>query len=459
MAEGFLRKENPVRFFALALGISWFFWFWVILFQWNVWTFPAVIFGALGLLGPALAEIILVFLSNDAEQKRDYWSRIFDVRRIKLKWQPVIWLIFPAINLTAILLALLSGSHMPDFARAKEFLLQPWRIIPFALFILAFGPIPEELGWRGYALDSLQARFNALASSLILGLLWAVWHIPLFFMNGTYQHDKLGFLTGNFWSFMYGPFIISVLFTWIYNNNNRSTLSAILFHFMTNFTGELLPATGLSGIYGNILLTILSLTVVIVWGPETLTGKGRIRGIFPHQLSFILDFPLRRLILSPEELANRLHLREDSRVLEIGPGSGYFSVEVAKRIPKGHLELLDVQEEMLEKVRKKIESTGNERVGFTKGDAVRLPYRDCEFDIVFLVSVLGETPDALACMENIFRVLRPSGVLSVTEQPGDPDFLSMAEVSNLAKKCGFEFMESFGKGRNFTINFRKPPYV
>src|ERR1051325_3476977 len=80
------------------------------------------------------------------------------------------------------------------------------------------------------------------------------------------------------------------------------------------------------------------------------------RKVFPHQLSRLIDNPLRRLLLSPRTLVNRLDLSETSRVLEVGPGSGYLSVELAERIPRGELVLLDLQPEMLSKARRKVES-------------------------------------------------------------------------------------------------------
>ncbi len=264
-------KANPWCFFILALGISWFFWMWVILLGWNVFTFPAVILGALGLFGPAIAEIILISHTHDKEEWRDYWQRVFDIRRIGKRWHLVIWLTFPVLNAVAILLSVLTGSPSPGFETAKNLLSEPWKILPFMIFILLFGPLPEELGWRGYALDGLQARYNALVSSLILGVIWALWHIPLFFMKGTFQHDQLRFCTLSFWTYILGPVIISILFTWIYNNTNRSTLSAILFHFMINFTAEFIPLTEQARIYSLILVTVLSIVVVVIWGPKTLT--------------------------------------------------------------------------------------------------------------------------------------------------------------------------------------------
>ncbi|MHA1687475.1 MAG: hypothetical protein ACTSYD_13915 [Candidatus Heimdallarchaeaceae archaeon] len=158
-------------------------------------------------------------------------------------------------------------------------------------------------------------------------------------------------------------------------------MSAIFFHFAVIFSGELIPLTPQGRIYSTVFVTVMTVGVVVFWGPETLTKKkdkgkkmnkiskkkGIIRrffgkGVCPYQLSFILDSTLRKLILSPEKLADRLHLKEDSKVLELGCESGYFSVEVAKRLPKGHLELLDLQKfEFVEKFGRKRNFTVNFR--------------------------------------------------------------------------------------------------
>ena len=266
-----ISKANPWKFFALALGISWFFWIWVILLGWDVFTFPAIIFGALGLFGPAIAEIILISHTYDKEQWRDYWQRVFDIRRISKKWHLVIWLTFPVLNTLAFLLSVLASSSSLEFETARNLISEPLRIFPFVIFILLYGPLPEELGWRGYALDGLQARYSALFSSLILGVVWALWHLPLFFMKGQWQHDVLKFGTLDFWTFISSPIFLSILFTWIYNNTNRSTLSAIFFHFMCNFSGNLIPLTEQGRLYSLILIIILSMAVTLIYGPKTLT--------------------------------------------------------------------------------------------------------------------------------------------------------------------------------------------
>ena len=179
------------------------------------------------------------------------------------------------------------------------------------------------------------------------------------------------------------------------------------------------------------------------------------RGAYPHQLSFVLLTPLRALLLSPAELVRRLGVAEDARVLEIGPGPGYFSPAVARRVARGRLELFDLQREMLAKARRRLRRAGATNVGFVQGDGTRLPYRDASFDAAFLVAVLGEVPDPRACVAEIARVLRPGGVLSVSELPGDPDALSASEVREMAEKAGLVPSESFAIRGGFTGNYRK----
>ncbi len=116
---------------------------------------------------------------------------------------------------------------------------------------------------------------------------------------------------------------------------------------------------------------------------------------FSHRLSFVINNPIRRLLISPQRFADRLPLGPTSRVLEVGPGSGYFSVEVARRVPRGHLELLDIQPEMLAKARRHLKAAGLRNVGLTEGNATALPFPDSDFDIAFLVAVLGEVPTRL----------------------------------------------------------------
>ena len=108
-----------------------------------------------------------------------------------------------------------------------------------------------------------------------------------------------------------------------------------------------------------------------------------VRGVFPHEMSFFLELPWRNIMLSPQKLVARLALTATSHVLEVGAGSGFYSVEVARRISEGHLELLDLQPEMLKKAQRKLEAKGLSNVGYTLADAGKLPFKEDSLQVEF----------------------------------------------------------------------------
>jgi ubiquinone/menaquinone biosynthesis C-methylase UbiE len=181
------------------------------------------------------------------------------------------------------------------------------------------------------------------------------------------------------------------------------------------------------------------------------------QGVYPYELAFLLDLPLRKLILSPQKVADQLHLTSQAQVLEIGPGPGYFSDEVARRIPNGQLTLLDIQYEMLHKNRRKLRQAAITNARWVQGSADTLPLTTEVFDVVFLVTVLGEVPEPRACLQAIQPVLRPGGLLSITEMQGDPDALGPEKVQQLAHQCGFTLLEAFSHFKGFMLNFTKAP--
>ena len=179
------------------------------------------------------------------------------------------------------------------------------------------------------------------------------------------------------------------------------------------------------------------------------------RGTYPHELAAILLFPLRRIVLSPEKLVRQLHLTLTSRVLEVGPGPGFFSINVAQAVPQGRLELVDIQHEMLRKARRRLQGAGVTNTGHTQANAAKLPFQSGTFDVAFLVAVLGEVPDPKACLTSIADVLRPGGLLLVAELPGDPDAVTEEELRNLTQGTGLEFVESARVSCSVITSFRR----
>lgn len=180
------------------------------------------------------------------------------------------------------------------------------------------------------------------------------------------------------------------------------------------------------------------------------------RGCFPHEFSWLLDNPVRRLFVAPEELADRLPIIHGARVLEIGPGSGYFSGEFARRLQCGRLELFDIQPQMLAKAKRKLEAQGFQNIGYTQGDAsADLPFPEGHFDLAVLVTVLGEVPDKVACIKAVHRVLRADGIFAVHEHLPDPDFVSFEKLRSTVEGYGFVFHQRWGRWWNYTATFQK----
>lgn len=177
--------------------------------------------------------------------------------------------------------------------------------------------------------------------------------------------------------------------------------------------------------------------------------------LFPPQLAFTLLIPVRNIFLSPKKLIKRLELKEKYNVLEVGPGAGYFSSEVAKAISNGKLVLTDIQEEMLAISEKRLTKKKIFNVEYHLCNGVTFPFENNEFDVIYMVTVLGEIENKQQYAKEFFRVLRPNGILSISEQPGDPDKMTIGEIKELLDYSGFKVDKLYGTKNNFTINFRK----
>jgi ubiquinone/menaquinone biosynthesis C-methylase UbiE len=181
------------------------------------------------------------------------------------------------------------------------------------------------------------------------------------------------------------------------------------------------------------------------------------KGVFPHQMAFTLLIPMRNIFLSPKQLIRRLDLKENHDVLEVGPGPGYFSTKIAGILTTGRLTLADIQQEMLDKARKRIDRKGITNVDYYLCDGNKFILPDESYDIIFLVTVIGEIENKVNYINEFYRLLKSNGLLSISELKGDPDKMTPQEIKELVKNAGFTFEKIFGTSNNYTINFRKQP--
>lgn len=263
---------NPWTYFAATFAWTWLLWSIVIARGYSMESGPGFLLLIIGVTGPTLTGIAFTYLTRDREGRRDYWRRVVDVRRIPAAWYAVILLFALAVNLGAAGVDRLLGGTGATWGEALTgFVANPLSLV-FAILFATLIPLLEELGWRGYVLDRLQERSSALRASLVLGVVWALWHLPLFFVEGSYQ-SGLGVGTLAFWLFMVGIVPLTLVFTWIYNNTGRSILAAILFHAMINFSGELVAVTPRADTISTAVWVVAAIAIVMGWGPKTLAGR------------------------------------------------------------------------------------------------------------------------------------------------------------------------------------------
>lgn len=208
-----------------------------------------------GLLSPLIATFFIIYLYYKKEERKDFWLSIIDFKRISWKWYLII-ISFPL--LIRIFPALIDAVFTGNF----KFDLSPEMNPFYAVFLLFFGPIHEELSWRGVALPELQQEYGFKIAVLFLGFMWAIWHLPLFFVKGTYQYQQ-GLFTPLFWNFMLGVFFTSAVYGVIYNETNKSILAVILFHYIGNLTGETFIMTDQAMIILTLIRGIITLLILI----------------------------------------------------------------------------------------------------------------------------------------------------------------------------------------------------
>lgn len=165
----------------------------------------------------------------------------------------------------------------------------------------------------------------------------------------------------------------------------------------------------------------------------------------PYGQRFWVEAP--HPVITRDRLREVLAPRAGERILEIGPGTGYYTLDMAEWLAPGSgdpsgggtVEIFDLQQEFLDHVMGRAAERGLANVVPTQGDATALPYADASIDAVVLTAVLGEIPDPGAALREIHRVLKPGGRLVVGELFGDPHFTTQGSLKRQAAEAGLSY--------------------
>jgi len=183
-----------------------------------------------------------------------------------------------------------------------------------------------------------------------------------------------------------------------------------------------------------------------------------VRKIYPFPIPAamvrLIDNPLRRRFFSAGKTLDLVGIRPGMEVLELGPGSAFFTLEAARRVgPRGKLYSVDIEPQVIAPLKEKTQNLTN--VEARVGDAYELEFPNESLDLAFLVAVLGEIPDPVRALREIHRVLKADGLLSITEMLPDPDYPFRGTVVRWCREAGFELAQKGGNFFYYTLNFRK----
>jgi hypothetical protein len=251
---------RPAEFFLITFFVSWFFWLTGAYLSWHGGTEGLQgLMMFLGLSGPAVAALVMFSRAGSPELWGDYRDRLFRFRRIDPRMLPVILFLIPALMCIAMGISLLFGGSPDQFSilLAPSFLTLP------GLAGLFCAPAFEEAGWRGYGVDSLRSRSTLFLTSVSFGIIWACWHIPLFFIRGLYHNTLLSswLFTANFFV---SVIAMAFLLNWVFYRNNRSVLACFLFHLSANVSLSFIPAEQVTRCIVTVLLLLCAAATVLI---------------------------------------------------------------------------------------------------------------------------------------------------------------------------------------------------
>lgn len=214
-----------------------------------------------GLMVPFIVAVRMIWSRGDKALRHDFVTRIVDPKLI----EPVVFvtalLLMPLSVLVSIGVSVLCGGSISQFAPAGAFSFSGG-FVPVLLLLLLAAAF-EELGWRGYGFESLHERFGFLGASLLFGILWSAWHLPLLFVKGSYQHQILlqsGWYAVNFYG---STVVMGVIISWVCAANRRSILAAVIFHFVINLSQEALSMTQEAKVIQTGVLALAAMLIVL----------------------------------------------------------------------------------------------------------------------------------------------------------------------------------------------------
>ena len=249
---------RPVRFYLTVFALTWGFWILAIIFRNTGMLMP---FMVLGLAMPAVTAVVPVLTSGNRMLKEDLKRKLvgcYRIRPLNILLAVVLYGIAVAVS---ILVSALFGGSLSQFSFTEDFSFSIGGTS--ALLTLLLASVIEELGWRGYGEDAVGQYHNWFRESLIFAAIWACWHLPLFWIPGTYHYGlrEMGLIY--VLNFLVSTIPVDFLQTWLYVKNRRSMLATIIFHLFINIMQEKIAMTPETKIIETGVLAVIAVILVL----------------------------------------------------------------------------------------------------------------------------------------------------------------------------------------------------
>ncbi len=254
---------KPTKFFLIAILTTWTAWFIAAYFSYQQGLAANRLFSMLelaGLFGPFGAALWMIFTSKSGELKQNFYDRLLNLKLIKLSSIPAIFLIMPLAVVVSVLISCLFFGQSLDQIRIVKAASSGLIPVPVMFFGAA---LLEELGWKGYGVDSLRGRRTFFAATFIYAALWVSWHIPLFFINNYYHNTLIRTNPLFAFNFIVSVFPAAFIINWLWYKNSGSIVTAIFFHAVANFQG-ILQMGQIAKCIETIVLIFIAMIIVIL---------------------------------------------------------------------------------------------------------------------------------------------------------------------------------------------------
>jgi len=256
-----IHRYRPTLYFVLAFAVTWINGY-ILVAQSHQGADNNLFNLFLAYMGPLLAALFMMYVFADKPFRADFRRRIVDLRLIDKRYLPFTLLLPPLAMVAAIGISVAFGQPVEQLRFNEAFKVLDGEVI-FSMIILVLVPVLEELGWRGYGVDSLTSKFNLFVTSLIFGALWGIWHLPAFFIEGSYQASLWGQHPIFAINFFVGIIPLAFIMNYLYYRNRRSIALLALFHILINYSSEIFEASQISKCIYTLILAAVAVTLVL----------------------------------------------------------------------------------------------------------------------------------------------------------------------------------------------------